>query len=274
MRRRTWAGRLILESYAHPGRAIFVTLTYDREVHSLSIRDCQLWLKRLRRSVTNKVRVFYCGEYGDTTFRPHYHAILFGIPECVGAPVRRLGRGFICCCPTCQLMRRTWDLGFAAVGNFSERRAMYIAGYVMKKMTHRSDPRLEGREPEFARMSLNPGIGKLSIGRLVQLVVHYQRQVPAGFELSGRMLPLGRYLRRSIAKEVGRGNEKVEKAVLGVADTVSKSQEAMRLLRAYAWAVNKPVDKVWSEVLGKTAENLVVPDFPTIHNIKEVERNV
>lgn len=273
LRRRTWAGRLILESHVHPRRCIFVTLTYDREVDSLSIRDCQLWLKKLRKRV-GKIRVFYCGEYGDTTQRPHYHAILFGVADCVGGPVKKSANSFICVCPTCSLIRDSWGHGFTSVGNFSERRAMYISGYVLKKMTHRLDPRLGGREPEFARMSLNPGIGRLSLGRFVALIEQYGRVVPGGYELGGRLLPLGRYLRRKIAKDVSRGNEKVEKAVLGVADTVSKSQEAMRLLRAYAWAVDKPVDKVWSEVLEKKAELLVIPDFPTVHSVKTVERNV
>lgn len=272
-RRRTWAGRLILESYAHVGRSIFVTLTYDRERHSLSIRDCQLWLKKLRKRF-GKVRVFYCGEYGDTTHRPHYHAMLFGIPECRGGPVRGLGKGFICLCPTCSLIRCTWGHGFVSVGNFSERRAMYISAYVLKKMTHRSHPGLEGREPEFARMSLNPGIGKPSIGRLAELVRGYGRTVPAGYQLGGRLLPLGRYLRRSIAREVSGGNEEVEKALLGVADTVSKSQEAMRLLRAYAWATAKPVDKVWKEVLEITALSPDCRLIPTVHSAAEVVRNV
>jgi hypothetical protein len=272
-RRRTWAGRLILESYSHPKRSVFLTLTYDREISSVSIRDCQLFFKKLRKRV-GKIRYFYVGEYGDQTQRPHYHAILYGIPECLGGPVRKIGNGFICVCPTCSLIRETWGHGFTSVGNFSERRAMYIAGYVLKKMTHRLDPRLEGREPEFARMSLNPGIGRLSLGRLTDLIKAYQRVVPGGYELGGRLLPLGRYLRRSIAKDLSHGNAQAEKAILGIADTVSKSQKAMSLLRAYAWSVDKPVDKVWEEVLGIEAQKIVIPDFPTIHIGKTVERNV
>lgn len=151
---------------------------------------------------------------------------------------------------------------------------MYISAYVLKKMTHRSHPGLEGREPEFARMSLNPGIGRLSLSKFCDLVTQYRKVIPGGYELGGRMLPLGRYLRRQIARDVSHGNEQVEKAVLGVADTVSKSQEALRLLRAYAWSVDKPVDKVWSEVLGITAQSVVIPDIPTVHRATEVVRNV
>lgn len=36
-------------------------------------------MKRLRKYLEPvKVRFFACGEYGDNTYRPHYHLILFG----------------------------------------------------------------------------------------------------------------------------------------------------------------------------------------------------
>lgn len=88
-------------------------------------------------------------------------------------------------------------------------------------------------------------------------------------------MPIGRYLRRSIARELCGGNQHAENVLLGVADTVSKSQKAMSLLRAYAWSVEKPVDKVWKEVLGIEAQKIVIPDFPVIHSSATAEvRNV
>ena len=59
----------------------FITLTYD-DAHlpynqSLSVRDFQLFMKRLRKEFGSGVRFFHCGEYGEKTGRPHYHAILF-----------------------------------------------------------------------------------------------------------------------------------------------------------------------------------------------------
>lgn len=57
-------------------KAFFLTLTYD-EMHKkeLNKKDIQLFLKRYRKK--EKLRYFYVGELGETTKRPHYHAIIF-----------------------------------------------------------------------------------------------------------------------------------------------------------------------------------------------------
>ena len=82
-KRREWTFRLELEASLHEHNS-FVTLTYaDQflpEDGSVNPRHTQLWLKRLRKVLDpRKVRFFLCGEYGDQTFRPHYHACLFGV---------------------------------------------------------------------------------------------------------------------------------------------------------------------------------------------------
>jgi hypothetical protein len=63
--------------------ACFITLTYDdRNLpndHSLNKKHFQNFLKRFRKAIhPQKIRYFMCGEYGDDTWRPHYHAIIFG----------------------------------------------------------------------------------------------------------------------------------------------------------------------------------------------------
>lgn len=92
---RQWADRCMfeLEDYK-PSEAWFVTLTYDDD-HIMDIgsdifagtllkSDLQLFFKSLRRQIKyhgfgNGVRFYACGEYGTTTFRPHYHIILYGL---------------------------------------------------------------------------------------------------------------------------------------------------------------------------------------------------
>lgn len=64
-------------------------LTYDNEhlpllsdcTPTLCKRDLQLFFKRLRHKYpANKLKYFVAGEYGSRRGRPHYHALIFGIP--------------------------------------------------------------------------------------------------------------------------------------------------------------------------------------------------
>ena len=79
---RQWAVRCCHESSLHIYNC-FITLTYDPE-HlpddgSLDIKHFQKFMKRLRDKLHPlRIRFFHCGEYGDKTRRPHYHALIFG----------------------------------------------------------------------------------------------------------------------------------------------------------------------------------------------------
>ena len=98
---REWANRCMLELEQHQ-HAYFLTLTYNEEhvpiscyededgnclpALSLCKRDFQLFMKRWRKyfesdaSDNIPTRYFASLEYGSDSFRPHYHAIVFG-PE-------------------------------------------------------------------------------------------------------------------------------------------------------------------------------------------------
>lgn len=81
-----WAMRCMHEASLHDSN-YFLTLTYDEDHYPLNgslVRDeIPKFIKRLRRRLDYlgkpKIRVYYCGEYGDSTNRPHYHAIVFGL---------------------------------------------------------------------------------------------------------------------------------------------------------------------------------------------------
>lgn len=84
-----WVFRLLQEEKRH-NSSLFVTLTYanpyvpitDNGFMSLTKDDPQKFFKRLRKNTgCNTIRYYLCGEYGDTTWRPHYHAILFDAKE-------------------------------------------------------------------------------------------------------------------------------------------------------------------------------------------------
>lgn len=144
----------------------FVTLTYRENPGTLVPRDLQLYLKRLRR--VQPFRFYGCGEYGDTTSRPHYHLLLFGFPCMDRYPWRKSATGF-------QLYRSpgleaVWSHGSVEVGDISFESAAYCARYAMKKMIGKdvtefreicdvTTGEIIKRRHEFARMSLKPGIG-------------------------------------------------------------------------------------------------------------------
>lgn len=85
-------------------------------------------------------------------------------------------------------------------------------------MTSPNDPRLNGRHPEFARMSLRPGIGGLATPEITKFVLteHGANEllttgdIPYQLRHSGKTFPLGRYLRSRIRKEAGLNEELIK----------------------------------------------------------------
>lgn len=222
----------MLEAAQHERNA-FVTLTYNKEFvpadGSLVPVDCQLWVKRLRRAVApSRFRFFLVGEYGDDSWRPHYHAGLFGYPGCAYGQSRYSAR-IIDCCYWCDLVRDTWGRGHVFVGNLEADSAQYLAGYVTKKMTARDDPRLEGRHPEFGRMSLRPGIGHDAMYDVADILLKYDVDcsvdVPKGLRHGRSILPLGRYLRRRLREMVGEDG----KISQGAMDEIAEELRSVRL---------------------------------------------
>lgn len=79
-----WQSRLQAHFREHPV-AQFVTLTYsDDNCPELGVikRHIQLFFKRLRRRMNfhdnQKISYYVTAEYGERTYRPHYHCIIFG----------------------------------------------------------------------------------------------------------------------------------------------------------------------------------------------------
>lgn len=204
------------------GDNCFVTLTYDEDKlprgGSLAPKDFQDWLKRFRFLIApRRIRYYGVGEYGDQTERPHYHVAIFGYPNCIYGRSRYDGERKNCCA-NCDAIRDSWGCGFVYVGSLETESAQYVCGYVTKKMTAQDDSRLNGRHPEFARMSTRPGIGADAMWQLASDFMKFnleesEADVPSALRHGSRIMPLGRYLRRKLRTYVGK-DEKAPQEVI------------------------------------------------------------
>ncbi|AXH76111.1 MAG: replication initiator protein [Microviridae sp.] len=150
----------------------WLTLTYD-DSHlpangSLHYPHFQSFMRAFRRAVKPITpRFFMCGEYGEQFSRPHYHACIFGYAFTDQVLHRSTDTGnYIYSSP---LLSKLWPYGQATIGQLTRQSAGYTARYALKKVTGQAadshystvddDGVITRRVPEFARMSLKPGLG-------------------------------------------------------------------------------------------------------------------
>lgn len=183
---RLWTIRGVLEAGQHL-HSSFVTLTKDDE-HlgdgSVSVREAQLFLKNLRYA-RGPFRYLLCGEYGEHTWRPHYHAILFGVRDGLG-------------------VADAWQKGHIHISGVGPESIAYVAGYCLKGAHTTRGMRCLGKSlnPEFRLMSRRPGLGAVAADRIAGFYtsrVGSKSLVKAGavspvVRFTKGMWPLGRYL--------------------------------------------------------------------------------
>lgn len=201
-RSRQWAVRCMHEAQMHE-YSCFITLTYDDESvpvdGSLRYSDYQQFMKRLRARATRarqrrlrgntvkelrhesdigrnderclfserEIRFYMAGEYGETTGRPHFHAILFGVFFADRTPIGRSPAGDDLF--TSATLADVWNRGHVSLGDANFKTAAYVARYCCSKVTGEladehykrvsSDGEVYWIQPEFNHMSLKPGIG-------------------------------------------------------------------------------------------------------------------
>lgn len=245
----------MLEAAQHESNN-FVTLTYSNDflpttsngLPNLDPRELQLFLKRLRKDYSPlRFRFFGVGEYSPAE-RPHFHLILFGYPVCQRGQTKvNAQRGNpepTRCCSVCQKISSLWSsyneeqAGFVSkgliyCGMVTEQSAAYVAGYVEKKMTMPDDYRLNGRNPEFSRMSLKPGIGVGMMHEVASELLRYDLEktlddVPSQLRHGKRVMPLGRHLRGKLREAIGRDKKAPQ-------STLDQMAEELRPLRESAF---------------------------------------
>lgn len=179
---RQWANRCLLESKDHE-KNCFITLTYDQQylprkkdcvkpktgevvdMNTLVKKDLQLFFKRLRKELDKqgiKIRYFACGEYGDQTERPHYHAIVFGwYPDDITINEVKDSSGLGYRYYQSETLSRIWPQGIHVVADCTWETCAYVARYVCKKVKGIDKQLFDkiGIENQFVTMSRRPGIG-------------------------------------------------------------------------------------------------------------------
>lgn len=197
-----WSFRLQIENQ-HSINTLFVTLTYEEEKKphatsyqrrvqsypywetvqtskpfgTLSKRDLQLWLKRLRKSINGRIRYFACGEYGPKTHRPHYHVIIFNYPNVKKAY---------------EEINRSWNKGFITVKRITDGHFDYVAKYAAMSMDLPEHLRDKRYRP-FILCSRRPAIGSQY---LTDRMVTYHRETLATVgRLNGFKYSLPKYFK-------------------------------------------------------------------------------
>lgn len=256
--RRVWTHRIILEASQYADNT-FATLTYSDENlpvdNSVSPREVSLFVKRLRKAYPTQIRYFACGEYGDHTMRPHYHIAIFGHANCRRG-ITRHDRRNTPCCEICESVRRAWGLGGISLGRLEAQSAAYIAAYTTKKMTKHDDPRLEGRLPEFARMSRRPGIGVGFMHDVASALLEHSLDekmvdVPFTLQHGSTKLPLGRFLRKKLRTFIGR-SDMAPQGLGSETEWQARERERMQALREIAFRTSTSFTKaILDDSLGK-----------------------
>lgn len=143
-------------------KSVFLTLTYNDDNlpkgGTLVKKDLQDFFKRFRKRLSpTLIKYFACGEYGDHTQRPHYHAIIYNVgmrDSRVFVNLRYVPSKSLYYCDC-----KAWSFGHVTVAVVNDARCSYVAKYCTKKITgDMAEKHYNGREPEFCLSSQGIGL--------------------------------------------------------------------------------------------------------------------
>lgn len=129
---------------------------------SVQIEDLQKFWKRVRKHYPNaKIKYLQALEYGSQTYRPHAHAIVFGLPLNV-TKFSKIGNNNMGDAEWISPeLEELWGLGHTRVGRVTWRSCAYVARYTLKKIGEKTDAwyMAQGKRPEIK--SNSRGIGEV-----------------------------------------------------------------------------------------------------------------
>lgn len=182
-RRRSWLFRLKIEQM-HSLMSFFCTFTYDDDfcdgfLHKKHLQD---FFKRFRSRY--KCTHYSIGEYGTTTFRPHYHSVVFVKCDSDGdvdfdfAKVR-------------SFIISKWPFGFCSVSKCSYRRLNYVLHYHTR-------PKLVNGKKTFQTFSKGMGLDYLTDEIINFLVSSKSKTI---IDLNGGRYVIPRYYRKKLVEQ-------------------------------------------------------------------------
>ncbi|QCS36149.1 replication initiator protein [Capybara microvirus Cap1_SP_141] len=193
---RSWADRLVRESKTSVS-SLFVTFTYDDDhlpyhdyVNSesgelvskpcLVKKHCQDFFKRLRKYFDGyNIRYFIAGEYGETSARPHYHAVIYNLPldklDLQFYKTNFNGDLYY----TSPVLESIWTHGYVVLSDFSWQTGAYTARYILKKQFGKASDqfKLTGFPQEFVLMSRKPGLGRQYFNENIDDLIAYDGDI-------------------------------------------------------------------------------------------------
>jgi hypothetical protein len=156
-----WAFRLEQEQ-KRSDTSCFLTLTYETTplspngIQTLHKKEFPQFIKRLRAQIqyatkysrkSASIKYYAVGEYGTAYQRPHYHAIIFNLPQ-----------QFL---DSSEDLHRLWGLGHIQIDPCNGATIRYVTNYITttdKPLIENGDDRI----PQFSTMSKNMGANYLT----------------------------------------------------------------------------------------------------------------
>lgn len=174
----------------------FWTLTYADAPEVLDYSDFSKFMKRYRewnrrQGATVRMRYLVCGEYGETSGRAHWHALIFnGLSQ---------GQGH---CHT-----KLWPHGSVFIGTVTPASVRYVTRYCLKESADR---------PAVANWSRDPALGEDGMRELARYMKNRGdklEKAPLYLGIEGTKYPLDRKMREVFEEEFFGEIPKVRKEV-------------------------------------------------------------
>lgn len=168
--------------------ACFITLTYENipissnGMPTLVKKDFQNFLKRIRKKTYGQacIKYYACGEYGTISNRPHYHAIMFNLPQVY--------------MEDSNILTKTWGKGHINISPCNTATIRYTTKYLLKGKGKNA----KGSQKEFSLMSKYLGVNYLT----PQMIKYHKENLQSFVTLPGGIpTSLPRYFRDKIFDE-------------------------------------------------------------------------